>query len=602
MLSSFINRRKVKKISLFDAALRRAQSSPTPEPQPDQGSPRPKQWSLSKPIATAGPSFRVSAFRRQSSPKVHLDFTPSGSNDWFPQEILAPHAEGSHLSVPPIPESRVPSLYDDVVVIGPEQVSIILPLPTPRLSQLRQRFPSGSNRTPARPCPHCRQTMPPPLSTQETMYVAFCFTPNTSTLTQTSPSSPFKITTPPLSRKPAPAPIKIPNHPSKVQIQHSASTYHSGLREVGVLFPGVTYDPSNTLQPGTTNPSSAVSQSDDLSAISGTTLARALIANSFILSNDHPGRNRYRSGGNFARQDSATLPGASDAGLLISPYWRDRRISGGGIVRSPDTGVDFHVPPVPPLPPSLSSALLHTRHLSTEVSRKVPSRSQSLRADPLSNRATKITEEPVPLPLPSVVAGPSDNPAPTTKAPAPGGTPKPPLPQPPSNEPTPPHDVLSNHSLDIQSGPPRNTSLNPNATSSNPEPLSIRRSQLLPSLNLPSFSSTVTGEKGSSRPLLTPGDNLEEPQQTGASFNTIRTGKTIGSATSGEDITKVLTSYRFVSPLKSAFPVRVHESPDPSTPSSSPWSGGSGSHRTDLSSSTSLPQTPDSATKRSRNG
>jgi len=596
MLSSFINRRKVKKISLFDAALGRAQSSPSLDGQSDQESPRPKQRNLSRSIAPAVPNLRASAFRRQSSPKVHLDFTPSGSSDWFPQEILAPHEEYSHISALPIPENSTSSLYDDVVVIGPERVSIILSLPASHLSQFRQSLTSSSNRPPVRPSPHCRQTMPTPQLTQDTMYAAFCFTLNITALTRTFPSSPFKATTPPLSRKPAPAPIKIPSHPSKVQIQRSASAYHSGLREAGVLFPAVTHDPSNSLQPGTAHPSSAVSLNDDSSAISGTTLARALIANSFILSNDNPGRNRYRSG-NLPRQDSATLPGPNDTGLLISPYWRDRRISSGGIVHSPDSGIDSRVPPVPPLPTSLSSALSHTRHLSTEVPRKVPSRSQSLRADRLSNRASKMAEPP--LPLASVTAGPSDDPAPApTQTPVSGGTPNPPLPQPQSNRPTPSHDNLSSHSLDNPSTPPRNPSLNHKATPSNPEPVSTRRSQLPPSLILPP-PSTVTSGEGNSRPRPTPRGSQDEPQPTG---NTMQTEKTLGSATSAEDITKVLTAYRFVSQLKSGFPVQMHGSPDPSTPSSTPWSDGSRSHRTDLSSSTSLPQTPDSGVKRSRNG
>lgn len=136
MLSSFINRRKVKKISLFDAALRRAQSSPSLDGQSDQENLRPKQWSVSKPlapVAPAAPNFRASALRRQSSPKVHLDFTPSCSNDWFPQEILAPHEEDGRLSILPIPESSSSSFYDDVVVIGPEQVSIIRFFPTASL-------------------------------------------------------------------------------------------------------------------------------------------------------------------------------------------------------------------------------------------------------------------------------------------------------------------------------------------------------------------------------------------------------------------------------------------------------------------------------------
>jgi hypothetical protein len=132
MLSSFINRRKVRKISLFDAALRRAPSPPSSEIQSDHDNSRSKQ-SPSPPKAQAPSvtSLRSSALRRQSSPKVHLDFIPSSSNDWFPQEIFAPYDEDGHLPVQPVPQSSTSPAWDDVVVIGPEQVSIFL---SPRLA------------------------------------------------------------------------------------------------------------------------------------------------------------------------------------------------------------------------------------------------------------------------------------------------------------------------------------------------------------------------------------------------------------------------------------------------------------------------------------
>ena len=265
-------------------------------------------------------------------------------------------------------------------------------------------------------------------------------------------------------------------------------------------------------------------------------------------------------------------------------------------MHSPDSGIDSRIPPVPPIPAGLSSALSHTRHLSTEVPRRLPPRSQSLRV----NRVSKTPEPPVPLQ--SVTAAPSNG---STSAPAQvppsGGSPRPPLPQPQSNQSTSSHNNLPNHSLDKSSSPPRNSPPNPNPISSNPAPANTRRSQLPPSLSLPS-PSIVGGAEGSSRLRPTPHDSQDEPQRTGASSNTTRTEKTLGSATSGEDITKVLTAYRFASPLKSSFQAHIHESPDPSTPSSSPWSDGSRSHRTDVSSSTSLPQTPDSGSKHSRNG
>lgn len=420
-----------------------------------------------------------------------------------------------------------------------------------------------------------------------------CFALNVSALTPTLPS-PFKATTLPLSRKPAPAPIKIP---SEAQVQRSASTSHSGLKETSALFPTTNHEPSNTLQSGTAHPSSAVSLNDDSSAVSGTTLAQALIANSFILSNDNPGRNRYKSGDNLARQDSATLPGANENGLLISPYWRDMRISGGDIVRSPDSGVDSHIPPIPPIPPSLSSAMSHPHHMSTEGPRKPLSRSQSLRIDYLYNRPSKKSEPPS---LTSVTAGPSDNSTPApTQVPVSGGNPRLSLPQPPSDRSTSSHDNSSNYSLSNPSSPPRNANLN--ATSPDPAPVNIRRSQLPPSLNL-SSPSAVTDDEDSSRFRPTPSDTQDEPQRTSASSNTTQTERTVGSATSGEDTTEVLTAYRLVSPLKSSSPVHLRVSPDPSTPSLSPWSGGSRSHRTNAGSSMSFPQTPNSATGPSRSG
>lgn len=342
-------------------------------------------------------------------------------------------------------------------------------------------------------------------------------------------------------------------------------------------------------------PTSVVSANDDSSAISGTTLARALIANSFILSNDHPGRNKYRSAGHLARHDSATLPGTNEDGLLISPYWRDRRISGGEIVCSPESGIDSCIPPVPPVPQALSSTLSHTRHLSTEVVRNPPSRSQSLRVDRLSRR---LSGKPEPPPLERVVVGLPDN---QTLAPTenhiPGDNSTLPLPQLPSNQST-SHDNTSSHSLRIPSASPHDSSPNLNASSSDRGTVSIRYSQLPSSLNL-SSPSPVADAEDNSRLRPTPNDNQDEPQRTGASSSTVQTEKT--SATSVEDIAKVLYTYRFVSPLKSGFPIHLHESPDPSTPSLSPWSGGVRSHKTGTSSSMSFPQTPISATRRSQN-
>ena len=130
MLSSFINRRKVKKISLFDAALRRTPSS---TPLEDQENPRSRQHTLqSKDHVSVVTTLRSSVLHRQSSPKVHLDFIPSRSSDWFPQDILAPFDEDGHLPLQPVPQSCPSSGYDDVVVIGPTAVSSLRSFPASR--------------------------------------------------------------------------------------------------------------------------------------------------------------------------------------------------------------------------------------------------------------------------------------------------------------------------------------------------------------------------------------------------------------------------------------------------------------------------------------
>lgn len=123
---------------------------------------------------------------------------------------------------------------------------------------------------------------------------------------------------------------------------------------------------------------------DGLSAISGTTIARALVSSYVFTSStpsawNSPSSNSYsRSRGHLARQDSATLPKndhpflssrkslrssrgsvASNAAPGGSNYWRDRKISGDQIVvLSPEErereswGVE--PPPVPPMPEGLS--------------------------------------------------------------------------------------------------------------------------------------------------------------------------------------------------------------------------------------------------------
>ena len=123
-----------------------------------------------------------------------------------------------------------------------------------------------------------------------------------------------------MPKRNAPAPIKIPNlsmHGAQVQIVRSAEAN----------------DP---------RPLSEIS-SVMSSAVSGQTLARALIGNSFVLSPDSRS-SRYKSGfGGLVRCDSTTLP-RGDHSFMNSPNGRDRTLSG----TSDNFATDKNAPPVPP--------------------------------------------------------------------------------------------------------------------------------------------------------------------------------------------------------------------------------------------------------------
>lgn len=157
----------------------------------------------------------------------------------------------------------------------------------------------------------------------------------------------FQSTPPSVSnRKTPPAPIKIPNvalHGPKVQIIRSSA-----------LSPGPT-----------SRPESAISLEEN-SAVSGTTLARALLRNSYVLSADIRS-SRYRSGAsNLTRTDSATLP-RGEHPFLNSPNPRERKLSGAGSTLSPDASRS-PIPPVPPIPPIADLASLHSRANSRAAS------------------------------------------------------------------------------------------------------------------------------------------------------------------------------------------------------------------------------------------
>lgn len=194
------------------------------------------------------------------------------------------------------------------------------------------------------------------------------------------PSDPM---TPPPSKKSVPSPIFIPEvevAPTKTPTRRpTASSESSGTN----------------LQPfPSTSPPSPM-DSENMSALSGTTLARALIANSFILSSSDRG-SRYRSG--MARQDSATLPRGDH--LLTE------------IALARNSGRNSIVPPVPPLPSGSGVLLLDQSEMSAVPDEEqkspdttVPPLSEASYGSPdiimhsgLSRRISRISEVPSPAP------------------------------------------------------------------------------------------------------------------------------------------------------------------------------------------------------------
>ncbi len=127
------------------------------------------------------------------------------------------------------------------------------------------------------------------------------------------------------SRAPAPTPIKIPTlHGAKVQLIRSTSASDRRSR-----------------------PTSQISSIEELSAVSGSTLARALMANSFVLSSDTR-LSRHRSGASsLVRTDSATLP-RGEHPFMNSPVIRDRTLSWGSQFSSSLSPASSEaVPPIP---------------------------------------------------------------------------------------------------------------------------------------------------------------------------------------------------------------------------------------------------------------
>ncbi|KAG1819000.1 uncharacterized protein BJ212DRAFT_68684 [Suillus subaureus] len=272
---------------------------------------------------------------------VQLDYNPEPLDNWFPQELLSGR-RGSHdstwsLHMSPPPESAIAEAT--VLNTAKEDLN---PGPTFQEAIIAD-------------ISHSRQ-------------LSDCVVPFAS-------------------KKSIPAPIFIPEvemAPTKVPTRRpTANAESSGTNQQP--FP-------------TTSPPSPM-DSENMSAISGTTLARALIRNSFILSSSDRG-SRYRSG--MARQDSATLP--SGDRLLME------------IALARDSGGDSIVPPVPSLPPGSGVLLLDQARTSAvqDKEQKFPDTSSSTMVSPssgayyaspdiimhsgLPRRISRISEVPSPVP------------------------------------------------------------------------------------------------------------------------------------------------------------------------------------------------------------
>ena len=163
----------------------------------------------------------------------------------------------------------------------------------------------------------------------------------------------------------------------KIEIQRSASAGPSAGPRDHLL-------PDAQALPGLPSTTGSACSEEPSSTISGTSLARALVASSFIVSNE-PRNSRFRHG--VTRQDSATLP-RGDHLFLYSPYWKDKRISGGEVVYSPEYALGSPVPPVPPMP---SSAELSSMSLGSGRMRR---RSTSSIGDILTPQSEDIPSTP----------------------------------------------------------------------------------------------------------------------------------------------------------------------------------------------------------------
>ncbi|GJE93400.1 hypothetical protein PsYK624_095590 [Phanerochaete sordida] len=410
VLNSVFKGRRGKKKGL---PLVRAQSPPSPgsfvSPDPDKpfnpySSFGASQSSLHQ-APRAADDLPPDASRRVSSPKVNVDIgTGFSFSEWFTSEpsfqqkgdvlqsrpernvSLGVTAGGSNGSVGRGAESA--AHYRDASGSGHSQGGSLsngsirrLPIP-PRISEESEAHDG-----------HIRAQS---FSDDEIIVIE---APRGRDPTQSPLGSRFKGSTSPdaasdhdtiSSHRPAPAPLKIPDGFERRRAASLESSHPDKQpnRSVSPASRRPSQTRSRSRLRSRSRPASTYSRYSDTdidyddnlsSAVSGTTLARALVS-SYILSPSSSfttpspsGQTYARQRGHLARQDSATLPRGelpftfnrkslrSSKGSLApssrvpSTYWRDRRISGDQIVvMSPEERGGWgegDVPPVPPVPP-----------------------------------------------------------------------------------------------------------------------------------------------------------------------------------------------------------------------------------------------------------
>ncbi|KAI1786913.1 hypothetical protein LXA43DRAFT_747484 [Ganoderma leucocontextum] len=319
MLASVFNAKrktaKVHKKFSTIAGIRRAQSPPSPASfaSPDIVDINEKRSLDATYTQDRGPSTSID--HSITSPQIQLDFDTDSLSDWLPPSIA------------PTPEKRTPP-----------RRNVSLPYKSKALPDAPSTLWGHSS-------PEVTITEEPELREPNRPFLDASIHGSLEVNEAIALSS---------TRKPTPSPIKIPSYftSSKTRVQRSAE-------EANDVHSDDIPPPLPTKGSRPSSPSSSVT--DDMSsAISGTSLARALVVNSFILSSESRA-SRYKSGG--GRQDSATLP-RGEHPLINSPYTRERRASNG----SPGSPRSSSVPPVPRLPSradlglSMDSTGLHRRN------------------------------------------------------------------------------------------------------------------------------------------------------------------------------------------------------------------------------------------------